>query len=169
MNTHPFDTLTLPSGHSLIFTPCPGTKGNSVQDAIVELHQGGARALITMMPQADLERYDVTHIPEACAAMGIEWVHLPVEDDEAPEAPYKHAWQQNEGIIDRWLAEKTPIALHCKGGTGRTSLIGAILMQRLGYGWDETVAQIRTVRPTGVRIPKHVSFLTSQVFNVLSD
>jgi len=161
---HPFDTLTLPTGHTLIFTPCPGTKGNSVSEAIAELKQGGALALITMMPQADLEKFEVTDIPAACQAQGIDWVHLPVEDDEAPEARFEEAWQQNLATIDSWLANKTPIALHCKGGTGRTSLIGAILMQRLGYSWEDTVAHIRTVRPTGVRIPKHVAYLQEVVF-----
>lgn len=161
---HPFDSLTLPTGHVFIFTPCPGTKGNSVNEAIAELKQGGAKAIITMMPQADLEQCDVTDIPAVCQAQDIGWVHLPVEDDEAPEAPFDEAWQQSLSLIDSWLTNKTPIALHCKGGTGRTSLIGAILMHRLGYSWEDTVAHIRTVRPTGVRIPKHVAYLQKVVF-----
>ena len=163
---HPFDTLMLPCQRQLIFTPCPGTKGNSVSEALAELKAGGANALITMMTQADLERFAVSDIASQCEALGLEWVHLPVEDDQAPEAPFDMAWQESLATLDRWLEQKLTIALHCKGGTGRTSLIGAILMARLGYSWEQTLEHIRTVRPTGLRIPKHVAYLTEQVFPV---
>lgn len=46
---HPFDYLELSTG-SLIFTPCPGTKGVSLSESISQLKTASAAAIITLMP-----------------------------------------------------------------------------------------------------------------------
>ncbi len=44
--SHPFDILTLDNGSRLIFTPCPGTKGTSVAEAMQVLKDAGAQAMV---------------------------------------------------------------------------------------------------------------------------
>jgi hypothetical protein len=46
VSTHPYDILALPKQGSLIFTPCPGTKGVDLTTSARELHQAGAPKLI---------------------------------------------------------------------------------------------------------------------------
>ncbi|WP_315709725.1 hypothetical protein [Brenneria uluponensis] len=43
---HPFDILTLDNGAKLIFTPCPGTKGVPLADALKPLKKAGAQVVI---------------------------------------------------------------------------------------------------------------------------
>lgn len=159
ISMHPYDTLPLLNGAHLILTPCPGTKGVSTEQSVADLKAGGADALVTMMPEADLKRFGVADIPQACELQGMAWFHLPVEDDEAPEAPFFEAFERYAKTLDDLLFSGKTLALHCKGGTGRTSLIAAILMHRQGYSWDELKTKIQAVRPTGLSIPAHVTFL----------
>ena len=52
---HPFDYLERHTG-TLMFTPCPGTKGVSLSDSIGQLKAAGAAAFITLMPIHELEQ-----------------------------------------------------------------------------------------------------------------
>ena len=48
MSSHPFDKLPLSTDGALIFTPCPGTKGASLNDSLARLKAAGAEAVITL-------------------------------------------------------------------------------------------------------------------------
>jgi hypothetical protein len=65
--SHPYDTLRLASGAALIFTPCPGTKNTSIEEAVSTLKAAGANALITLMPADELERFEASALPRLCA------------------------------------------------------------------------------------------------------
>ena len=58
---HPFDYLELSTG-TLLFTPCPGTKGVSLSDSLGQLKAAGAAAGITVMRTHVLEQNDAEHI-----------------------------------------------------------------------------------------------------------
>ena len=48
--SHPYDLLSIPGiPGKLIFTPCPGTKDTSLEEALASLKQAGASAVITLM------------------------------------------------------------------------------------------------------------------------
>lgn len=79
---HPFDYLELSTG-TLVFTPCPGTKGVSLTDSISQLKTADAAAIITLMPTHELQQNDVERIGAVCKELGLEWYQLPIEDDNA--------------------------------------------------------------------------------------
>ena len=68
---HPFDYLELSTG-TLLFTPCPGTKGVSLSDSLGQLKAAGAAAVITLMPTHELEQNDAEHIGVICEELGLE-------------------------------------------------------------------------------------------------
>jgi hypothetical protein len=61
---HPVDLLILPSNGKLIFTPCPGTKGVTLQDSIDQLKRAGPSALITMLPDDELHEIGVVDLAQ---------------------------------------------------------------------------------------------------------
>ncbi len=63
MNKHPYDVLDLPDRGCLIFTPCPGTKGVDLATSVSELHQAGADAIVTMMTDEELAKFEVDSLP----------------------------------------------------------------------------------------------------------
>ena len=63
MNKHPYDVLDLPDQVCLIFTPCPGTKGLDLETSVRELHQAGADAIVTMMTDEELAKFEVASLP----------------------------------------------------------------------------------------------------------
>src|SRR6218665_2026876 len=90
----PFEEVPVPHPHSLfdadgvkaalIFTPCPGTQGSPIDEALADLKAAGADALVTVMPEGELADNNASNIEQLCQEAGLAWFHLPVADDAAP-------------------------------------------------------------------------------------
>lgn len=162
---HPYDILQLDNGAKLIFTPCPGTRETSLEDAIETLADAGVTALITAMPMEELAQYNVETLPEVCNSHGIRWVHLPVEDDKSPEQAFTDQLLQHKAELLELINSKATIAIHCKGGSGRTGLIAAVLLLESGQSWQDVKSQIQSLRPKSLALDVHLNFLSEHYLN----
>lgn len=161
--SHPFDRLPLDqtSNAGLIFTPCPGTKGTSVQAALETLKDAGANALITLMPASELAAHQAQALGEYCQAAGLAWFHCPIEDDHAPQADFAAAWQQAGPEVHQLLSEGKTVAIHCKGGSGRTGLMAAQILLERGLSKDMVKSKVQTLRPYALTLEPHVHYFNS--------
>ncbi len=157
---HPYDTLELVNGAKLIFTPCPGTRDATLEDAVKTLADAGAKTLVTAMPMAELATYQVEMLPEVCSANGIKWIHLPVEDDKSPEQAFAEQLHQHRAELVELINNNATIAIHCKGGSGRTGLIAAVLLLESGQSWQQVKNEIQSLRPRALTLDEHLNFLS---------
>lgn len=158
--SHPFDILSIANRTGrLIFTPCPGTKDSSIDSALNTLQQAGAAAVLTLMPSAELELNAASELPALCAAQGLLWLHLPVADEQVPQADFDAAWPAAMAQIAELLAADKAIAIHCKGGSGRTGLIAARILIELGIERSEAVSLVQALRPKAIQHPAHAGWL----------
>lgn len=157
---HPYDVLDIPHapGH-LIFTPCPGTRGTSLDEALATLKTAGANAVITLMPDAELAANQLSDLGERCAKYGLELLHLPVADEQVPRDDFDAAWGRHREQIISLLADNATLAIHCKGGSGRTGLIAARILIDLGLAREAAVQRVQALRPKAIQHPAHVSWL----------
>ena len=162
MNSHPFDILPLKNGSHLIFTPCPGTKGADLQTSVQQLMQAGANAVITTTPTEEMVGLGVETLPQVCEQQGLEWFHMPIEDDSAPASDFQDAWDQHKAKIQQLLDQGGSIVIHCKGGSGRTGLMAAILLLERGIELEKAVAMVKTLRPNSLKVPSHMKYLERQ-------
>lgn len=160
MQQHPYDVLSIASlrGH-LIFTPCPSTQGTSIEDALQTLHNAGAKALITLMPDAELVENGVSSLSADCQVQGLEWFHLPVADDSVPQHDFEKRWTQYLPRILSLLNTDNTIAIHCKGGSGRTGLIAARILMARGVPFQIAIERVQTLRPRAICHPAHIAYL----------
>ncbi|WP_230090673.1 hypothetical protein [Pseudoalteromonas rubra] len=89
MTSHPFDTLRLDNGAALLFTPCPGTKGTTLDDSVRQLRDAGAQAIVTLMYPSELESNEATALPQVCEDLGMPWFQLPIADDAPPMKTFR--------------------------------------------------------------------------------
>ena len=158
MQKHPYEKLTLKNGASFVFTPCPGTKNVNLTESVKQLKDAGAQAIITLMFDQELKKNDADMIPNECETQGINWFQLPIIDDDVPSEDFTKAYKLHLGDILSILRTQGTVAVHCKGGTGRTGLVIAILMYELGYDKAEIIKQVQQVRPKSLSIPIQLSF-----------
>lgn len=157
---HPYDVLDIPQrpGH-LIFTPCPGTRDASLSKALATLKDAGANALITLMPDAELAANDASDLSAVCSELGLEWLHLPIADEHVPLADFDAAWARHREEIATLLDSNATLAIHCKGGSGRTGLIAARILIELGVERETAVRHVQALRPKALQHPAHAGWL----------
>lgn len=157
---HPYDPLGIPGCPGrLLFTPCPGLRDSSIAGALDTLRQAGAEAVITLMPTAELERNGASELPARCAELGLAWFQLPVADEQVPLGDFDAAWEASRQEIRALLDAGRSIAIHCKGGSGRTGLIAARILIDHGIPRTTAVALVQALRPKAIQHPAHVGWL----------
>lgn len=156
--SHPFDKLTLENGASFIFTPCPGTKETSVVNALAELKSAGAQGIVSLMYDEELVKYNAENISDVCDRLSLQWFQLPLSDDAAPNTDFSDAVGQSLQDMKALLENNGTVAVHCKGGSGRTGLMIAILLVELGYSKEEAKALVQSIRPKALSKPAQVAY-----------
>ncbi|MGG6260692.1 protein phosphatase [Stutzerimonas stutzeri] len=158
--SHPYDILDVPGcAGQLIFTPCPGSKGSSLDEALGTLQAAGAEAVITLMPAEELARNDASQLPQLCAERHLEWFHLPVADEQVPLADFDQAWERSADRINELLDAGKRVAIHCKGGSGRTGLIAARILIDREVPRATAIACVQALRPKAIQHPAHVGWI----------
>lgn len=160
---HPFDELPLAGHAALLFTPCPGTKTQPLVESLQTLKQAGAKAILTLMPAEEMAQHQVTGLPTLCQALGLVWFNCPVMDDHAPQADFQHAWLQQRAEIHQLLDAGQKIAIHCKGGSGRTGLIAAQILLERGVEPTQIKTQIQALRPYALTLAAHQDYFQSLI------
>lgn len=163
--SHPYDILTLDNGAQLIFTPCPGTKGANLVESISTLKQAGADMLITLMFDEEMERNDVSSLSSECEKQGIEWIQLPIIDDAAPNEIFESLWSAQKPSILSTINTKETIAVHCKGGTGRTGLVIGLILLALGWPCERVIETVQKIRPNALKNDVQLDYLTTFAVN----
>ena len=160
MPAHPSDLLPLaaPAG-GLILTPCPGTRDSDTETALKQLKAAGASAVITLMPDAEMASNAVSDLPTLCAQNGLQWFHLPIADEHAPAEDFAAAWQTQRQAVHRLLDAGKRIAVHCKGGSGRTGLMAAQILVERGYAKEDALAAVKALRPKALTLAVHQDYL----------
>lgn len=160
MAKHPFARLIIEDNLGQLFlTPCPGTKEADLSSSLKQLAEAGAKAILTLMPAEEIERNEVGAMPVVCKKLGLQWFHLPIEDDHAPEAEFHEAWQQVKIDVHELISAGKSIAIHCKGGSGRTGMVAAQILLERRLALDDVIARVQATRSTALRIPSQIAYI----------
>lgn len=55
--------------------------------------------------------------------------------------------------------EGKAIAIHCKGGSGRTGLVAAQLLIESGVPFSDALRDVQSLRPRAVQHPAHIQYI----------
>ncbi len=162
MNSHPIDALPLDQGGSLLFTPCPGTKGVDLRTSIAQLKEAGAESILTLMTDDEISRFGVDDLASVSNENNLGWLHLPIEDDSAPGLEFHQSWEASKALVHGVLDSKGTIAIHCKGGSGRTGLMAAIILLERGIPREQVFSMVKRLRPKALVLQRHIDYLNEQ-------
>lgn len=161
MQTHPYDVLTLENGAQIIFTPCPGTKEATLIESISTLKQADTSMLITLMFDEEMDKNNADSLPSECAKQDVEWVQLPILDDAAPNEAFESQWIIQKANILDVLNNKGTIAVHCKGGSGRTGLVIGLILLAFGWSGKKVIQEVQNIRPKALKHPVQLDYFNS--------
>ena len=158
--SHPYSMKSLPHAPgALIFTPCPGTQASDLAESLETLKQAGAVALVTLMSDTELQENGVGELGVAARQHGLEWYQLPIKDDHAPDKNFEVGLGEIRHQLNALLASNKALAIHCKGGSGRTGLFAARLLIESGMPRREAIAWVQDLRPRAIQKPAHINYI----------
>jgi ADP-ribosyl-[dinitrogen reductase] hydrolase len=142
-------------------TFCPGKKQSdartgvwdrSLESDLEAIKAFGAAALVTLMPDAELQSLRVSseRIRDKASELGIEWYQLPIPDQGIPDQDFETSWTDVEPHLLALLRAGSNIVIHCKGGLGRTGTIAARLLIAFGADPNMAVQSVRNARPGAI-------------------
>ena len=92
LSAHPFWSLDVPRlDGQLLLTPCPGSQQVPMAHALAQLQLAGAGGVLTLMTVEELALCGPLSLGQLVQARGMSWFHLPIADDEAPDAAFEQA------------------------------------------------------------------------------
>lgn len=109
------------------------------EDALATLGTAGIRLVVNLHVRP--------HSPAALARHGLVELHLPTPDFTAPSLP---SLQRGVAAIEETLSSGQRVAVHCRGGRGRTGTLLACLLVARGETPATAIAQVRRLRPGAV-------------------
>ncbi len=143
-------------GGEVSIGPCAGRGGDFAGD-LVTLLTGPPDLVLSLTESAEMERVGAAGLPEALAAAGVVWRHVPVRDYGAPEA----GWPDAEAAARDVLARGGHVHVHCMAGCGRSGAAVLRLMVASGEAPAAAMVRLRSVRPCAVETPAQYEWATT--------
>lgn len=123
--------------------------GDWLDDEITLLSRLGVTTLVSLLTKVEIAELDLSQTPHFCHQYAIEYLNLPILDRSVP---------QNEATtleflknLYQRLSAGSHIAVHCRMGIGRSSLIAASLLVISGLKTSEAFECLTTA--CGLNVP----------------
>ena len=140
-------------------TLCPGKKdahgmsGRHDRDLAADLdtvRDQGAVAVVSLITDDECELLSVRGLGAEVRARHMTWLHLPIQDGEAPGNTFEGAWKHAGPYLRSLLRSRFDVLVHCKGGLGRAGTVAARLLVELGACPEDAIDEVRRVRPGAI-------------------
>jgi protein-tyrosine phosphatase len=122
--------------------------GDWLEEEIHELRAGGVDILVSALTSEEVEELDLAREPDFCRESGISFLPFPIPDRDVP-ASYGAVRGFVEGLSEELSAGKA-VAIHCRAGIGRSSLLAACTLVVAGLPVDRAFELIREARGCSV-------------------
>jgi len=127
---------------------CP--RGNDwLCEEISAFSREGIEILVSLLTDEETEELGLDHESAECAAAGISFVSVPIPDHSVPSD--KNAFLCCVEHWAEWVREGRYLAVHCRASIGRSSLLAASILVRLG--WDAKAAFDAIESARGCSVP----------------
>ncbi|MEQ3724487.1 MULTISPECIES: ADP-ribosylglycohydrolase family protein [unclassified Alcanivorax] len=170
--THPLriDSFSLWNG-KVGLTLCPGkrqavsTTGSWDRDLNSDLstiEDWSADSVLSLLEGHEMDYLHVPELPEKMPEVCLNWLHMPIVDQMAPEAAFMKRWRYVRLVLAHQLMQGKQVLLHCMGGLGRAGTVAAMLCIDAGMpAWD-AIRAVRAARSqSAIETREQEAFLES--------
>lgn len=133
----------------LALSPLPGS-GGAYADDLDHIRDWKPALVISLTTDAEFAAVRAGNLGVDLQAMGCRWVHLPIEDFNAPSEAIIAQWAKVSQSVLQALSGGGRVLVHCRGGCGRSGMVALRLMIESGEEPDQALARLRGVRACAI-------------------
>jgi protein-tyrosine phosphatase len=117
-------------------------------DEVREWKSAGIDVVVSLLDRGEVAELGLQREPDLCRSNGIAFVSLPIPDRGVPDSD---AASQMAHALAARLREGRAIAIHCRAGIGRSSIMAACVLMVFGIDAEQGLAMIKSAR--GLNVP----------------
>jgi protein-tyrosine phosphatase len=115
-----------------------------------------------MTTKEEMKNLHAENLPEVCKQNNMQWFNMETDDHKIPGEDSLSKWDQYKGKLVEVINQGGKVAVHCKGGTGRTGVGVAMLLLELGRDGEQAIADVKALKPGAFSIELMVEFIKNQ-------
>lgn len=136
-------------GSGRLWTMAAPEGGERLVDQVGALHRAGVTTLVSLLDEREAAGLDLADEGVTAGRTGLRFVQLPTSDFGVPE---RSAALTVARELRNELLAGGGVAIHCRAGIGRSSLLAAVVLRLEGVRPAEAWVVIGRAR--GVRVPE---------------
>lgn len=123
--------------------------GDWLEEDVRSWQESGLNVMISLLTRGENTELELNQEKLLCRAQGIQFHAYPIQDREVPTS--RKATADLVRKLETALEAGKSVAVHCRQGIGRSSLIAALLLVSAGIDPEAALAKIRQAR--GCTVP----------------
>ena len=123
--------------------------GDWLDDELRSIREQGVGLLVSLLTESEAEDLDLTQESALAESLDLDYLSFPIEDRTVPDVS-TNTVEFLDSLFRRFLLGNS-IAVHCRMGIGRSSLIVATVLALAGSTPDDAFDMISSAR--GVAVP----------------
>ena len=173
MTQYWFNELELPNGGCLGLGCCPGYRltplavirqPGSLSEDLALIAAWNPRFMLSLMEEDDLAAVGapVKVLADDLAALGVEWLHLPISNLRPPDEKFEIAWVDLWPRLDKEFQKGGRVFIHCYAGLGRTGTVASLILMHYGMSARDAIQAVRAVRPGSIETVGQEHYLSAR-------
>ncbi len=118
--------------------------GDWLADEIAGWRTAGVTTVVSLLEQEESEFLELEDEPAAVRAAGLRFLSFPVPDHSVPENRAAFLALADKLVGD--LKSGESVGIHCRAGIGRSGVLAAVILMKLGVPMDTALASISAAR-----------------------
>jgi protein-tyrosine phosphatase len=106
--------------------------GDWLEDEIHAWLDAGANVIVSLLEPAEVRELELVAEQSLCLQSGLDFISFPIPDRGIPEG--RSAMVQLINRLREAMLSGNGVAIHCRQGIGRSSMVAAIVLLSLGAG-----------------------------------
>lgn len=154
------------NGAEIIMMPCPGTQETNLESTVSQLKGQGVTAILSMMADEEMNKLNAENLPDICKQNSIHWFNMETDDHKVPGEEALSKWNQYKDKLVGAINQGNTVAVHCKGGAGRTGVGVAMLLLELGWNGDQAITDVQALKPGAFKSELTIKFIKDRAENL---
>lgn len=113
-------------------------------DDIAAARRDGVEVIVSALTEAENQELGLTEEARYCKESAIEFLSFPIEDRSLPDS--ESGLDAFIDSMNEWVKRGKSIAIHCRAGIGRSSMLSACLLVRQGLSSESAFQKTQAAR-----------------------